>query len=115
MSADGWRVRLQQAWAEIVCVAAWISAFVFTTLDRPRAVIPCLLVVIIITTSRPKSPSLQKNQAIVTASIEPSADIREAARSMTEIRVALIASGYTPEQASRQIADMIAASQGGAS
>jgi hypothetical protein len=34
---------------------------------------------------------------------------------MTEIRVALIASGYTPEQASRQIADMIAASQGGAS
>jgi uncharacterized membrane protein len=55
------------------------------------------------------------NQAVISASIEPSADMREAARSMTEIRVALIAAGYTPEQASRQIADVIAAGQRGAS
>jgi hypothetical protein len=69
------------------------------------------------------SARLKPNQAVVTAPtdrgplhpIEPSSDMRQAARAMTEMRASLIHAGYTPEQASRQIADVIAASNQGES
>lgn len=56
---------------------------------------------------------LRPNQAVVTAPIEPSADMRQFAGAVTQLRVALINEGMTSEQARDTIADLFRASQGG--
>lgn len=58
---------------------------------------------------------LRSNQVILTTPVEASADMRTAAHQVAQLRTALLAAGLTPDQASKQIADLIVASNDGAS
>ena len=60
-----------------------------------------------------EQPSLRPNQAVVTAPIEPSALHREWAHSVMQMRAALINEGMSPDQATKALAEMIAAQSRG--
>jgi hypothetical protein len=96
-------------WRTLLHNALFLAGMVAFFVNRPELSATCFVWAYL---TKPEAKALRKNQAIVTAPVEPSSDMRQAARAMTEVRAALIASGYTSEQASRQIADMIAAQNG---
>lgn len=59
-----------------------------------------------------KRPRLKPNQAIITAAVEPSSDMRQAAHALMEYRAALIGAGLTSKQAAELIAATIASQNG---